>query len=182
VVSYSLLIYLQTVYLEIRQYHGMGKYKTIKLSYVVELENIISKYVEKENLISSHYSTFRISDEQLFKRRHKLHNFALNSYVKLAPYTNDVQGYLQHIEELKTYIFKFKPEDMKKAKTIFQDLKNTYRSAKKGKVGGDITMISIHVRLTDYKQHLKNIYGMEYNAKAFLTKAMTYCINKYQVT
>ena len=129
-----------------------------------------------------HYTAFRISDEQLLKTRAKLHNFALNSYVKLEPYTNDLQGYLQYVQELKTYIFKFKPEDMKTAKTIFRDLKNTYRSTKKRKIVGDITMTSIHVRLTDYKRHLKVMYGIEYNATAFLTKAMTYCVKKYKVT
>ena len=105
----------------------------------------------------------------------------MNSYVKLDPYTNDVQGYIQHIEELRTYIFKFRRKDLITARTIFQKLKNTYKSSKKRKRVGEITMVSIHVRLTDYMQHLKIIYGMEYNAKAFLTKAMAYCIKKYQV-
>ena len=102
--------------------------------------------------------------------------------MKLDLYTNDVQGFFPYVEELRTSIFKFKPDDMRTAKTIFQTLKSAYFATKQHKVVGDITMVSIHIRLTDYKHHLKVRYDMEYNIKnTFLTQAMTYCTNKYQV-
>ena len=102
--------------------------------------------------------------------------------MKLDPYTDDVQGFFPYVEELRKSIFKFKPEDIKTAKTIFQSLKSTYSATKQHKFVGDVTMVSIHIRLTDYKHHLKARYQIEYNIKhEFLTQAMRYCTNKYQV-
>ena len=128
------------------------------------------------------YFVLSTTDEQLSKSRDQLKKFTTNSYVKLDQYTDDVQGFFPYVEELRKSIFKFKPEDMKTAKTIFQAMKNTYFATRQHKVVGDITMVSIHIRLTDYKNHLKVRYGMEYNIKTeFLTQALRYCTNKYQV-
>ena len=125
---------------------------------------------------------FSMSDEQLSQSRDQLQKFTTNSYVKLEAYTADVQGFLPHVEQLSNSIFKFKPEVIKTAKAILQTMKNTYFATKKHKRAGDITMISIHIRLTDYKHHVKASYGMDYNIiDEFLQKAIRYCTNKYQV-
>ena len=43
-------------------------------------------------------------------------------------------------------------------------------------------MVSIHVRLTDFEYHLKVLYNMTVVSNEFLTKAMTYFVNKYGVS
>ena len=122
-----------------------------------------------------------MSDEALRRSRGQLEKLRTNSYVKLGPYTIDIQGFFPYAEELKNSVFKFKTEDMRTAKTIVQSVKNTYRATSKHKIDGDITMISMHIRLTDFKYHLSVLSNMTYISNEFLTQAMTYCKNKYQV-
>ena len=88
---------------------------------------------------------------------------------------------MPYVNELKDSVFKFREEDLKTAKTIVQSVTNTFRATKKHKIEGDVTMVSIHVRLTDFKHHLKVLFDMEYISNAFLTKAMTYFTSKYKV-
>ena len=99
----------------------------------------------------------------------------------MGPYTIDIQGFFPYAEELKDSVFRFKTDDMRTAKTIFQSIKNTYNGTKKHKIVGDITMISMHIRLTDFKHHLSVLFNMTYISNEFLTQAMKYCQNKYQV-
>ena len=108
-------------------------------------------------------------------------SFTSDAYVKLAPYTIDFQGFFPYVRDLNKYIFNFKEDDIKTAKTILQSVKNTYRATQKIKLVENITMISIHIRLTDYENHLKVLYDMELITNEFLTQAMSYFTNKYQV-
>ena len=102
--------------------------------------------------------------------------------MKLGPYINDIQGYYPFVGELKSSIFKFKKDDMRYANTIYQSIKNTYSATKKHKINGNITMVSIHVRLTDFAHHLKVLFNMTFISNEFLTEAMTYYNKKYQVS
>ena len=105
----------------------------------------------------------------------------MDSYVKLGAYVTDVQGFLPYIDELRSSVFRFKNDDMKTANTIFQSVINTYRGTKRLSKDDTITMISIHVRLTDFKHHLKVLWNMSFISNSFLTKAMDYYTKKYQV-
>ena len=121
-----------------------------------------------------------MSDEDLRDRREILKQYTTDSYIKLGPYTVDVQGFYPYINELKS-IFKFKEDDLKTAKTIVQSISNTYKATKRLSMEDEVTMVSIHVRLTDFKDHLKSLWNMEFISNEFLTKAMTYYTNKYKV-
>ena len=123
-----------------------------------------------------------MSDRELHNSRNQLTNLTINSYVKLRTNTTDMQGFFPYIDELRNYIFKFKPEDMNTARTILQSVKNVYRVNKKPEIVGDITMISMHIRLTDFKHYLKVRWNMTCISNEFLTQAMTYCTKKYQVS
>ena len=87
-------------------------------------------------------------------------------------------------------MFLFKKRDTKIANALFQSIKNTYRATKKLPLTTNITMVSIHVRLTDYPRHMKkhgseamkNRALNEYMANSFLTDAMRYFTNKYEVS
>ena len=121
-----------------------------------------------------------MSDEDLRDRREILEQYTTDSYIKLGPYTVDVQGFYPYLNELKS-IFKFKEDDLKTAKTIVQSISNTYKATKRLSMEDEVTMVSIHVRLTDFKDHLKSLWNMEFISNEFLTKAMTYYTNKYKV-
>ena len=123
-----------------------------------------------------------MSDKELHLSRSQLEKLTINSYVKLETYTIDIQGFFPYVEELKNHVFKFKSEEMKTARTILQSVKNAYRATKKPEIVGDITMISMHIRLTDFKHHLKVLFNMTYISNEFLTQAMTYCSKKYKVS
>ena len=106
----------------------------------------------------------------------------MGTHVKLEEYTDDVQGYYPYIEELKKSVFIFKKEDMKSARTIFATIKNTYSAIRRNSTSFDgVTMVSIHIRLTDFAYHLKVLYNMAFISNEFLTKAMTYYTKRYKV-
>ena len=122
----------------------------------------------------------RFSDDDLRNKRENLVNYKTDNYVKLGPYTNDVQGFYRYINELKP-IFKLRNETLRIAKTILQVAANTYKTTKKLRIEDEVTMVSIHVRLTDFKDHLKKLWNMTFVSNKFLTKAMSYFSNKYKV-
>ena len=121
-----------------------------------------------------------MSDEDLMDRREMLEQYTTDNYIKLGPYTADVKGFFPFIKELKS-IFKFKEDDLKTAKQIIQSVMNTYKATKNLSMDDEVTRVSIHVRLTDFKHHLKSLWNMEFISNEFLTKAMTYYTNKYKV-
>ena len=107
--------------------------------------------------------------------------------MKLKGNINDVKGFYPYVEELRNSIFLFKKRDTKTAYALFQSIKNTYRATKKLPLATNITMVSIHVRLTDYPRHMKKrgheaMTWHNYMANSFLTEAMRYFTNKYDVS
>ena len=123
-----------------------------------------------------------MSDEQLRDERKNLERYKMDNYVKLGAYTTDVQGFFPYLNELKTSVFKFRDEDLKTAKSIIQSVTNTFKSTKRLNMDDEVTMVSIRVRLTDFKHHLKVLFDMEFVSNEFLTKAMRYFTNKYKVS
>ena len=67
------------------------------------------------------------------------------------------------------------------ANKIVQTIKNTYKDLKRNESMGDVTIVSIHVRLTDYKRHLKQRFDMEPIPAKWFSTAMNYFSNRYQV-
>ena len=128
---------------------------------------------------------YRISKDQLIDDRQRLESLKYDKYVKLEPYINDVKGYFPYVEDLRNSIFLLKKEATKTANAIFQSIKNTYRATKKLPLTTNITMVLIHVRLTDFPGHLKKKLNMalsDYMANSFLTDAMRYFTNRYEVS
>ena len=124
----------------------------------------------------------RMSPDELNNNRQRLESLKYGKYVGLWPHVNDVKGFYPYIGELKKSVFIFKKEDAKTAKQIFHITKNTYRTTKKLSLTTNITMVSIHIRLTDFAYHLKSMFNMTFVSNEFLTKAMEYYTNKYAVS
>ena len=133
-----------------------------------------------------HFSLFltvficSISDHQLRDSRDNLAEYQFNHYIKLESYTNDVQGFFPYIRDIKR-IFKFRKYDLDIANKMVESIKNAYNGLKRNKTTDDVTVVSIHVRLTDYKRHLKLLFNLEPIKSTWFTIAMEYFSNKYQV-
>ena len=129
-----------------------------------------------------HLSSFIFSaDEKLLSgARNRLLDYQFDTYLKLDPFVNDVQGFFPYMKELKD-IFKFRTNDLAMANTIVRTIENNYKELKRNETVGNVTIVSIHVRLTDYKHHLKLLFDLELIPPKWFSTAMNYFRNKYQV-
>ena len=93
---------------------------------------------------------------------------------------NDVKGFLPYISDLKS-IFKFQAKDYEIASKTVQAIRNTYIALKRNESVSNVTIISIHIRLTDYKNHLKKLFNLDFIPAKWFTTAMQYFSNRYQV-
>ena len=92
------------------------------------------------------------------------HTFNVHNYLNIP------LVYLQFYDELKNTIFKIRKRYLEMAQGIINEKsKNEKYSA----------VIGIHVRLTDYQDHLKEYNGRSLNAK-FYQKAIEYFKKKYE--
>ena len=129
-----------------------------------------------------HLSSFIISadEKQLSDSRNRLAEYQFDTYLKLDPFVNDVQGFFPYIKELKN-IFKFRTNDLAMASTTIRNIENNYKELKRNETVSNVTIVSIYVRLTDYKHHLKLLFDLELIPAKWFTTAMNYFRNKYQV-
>ena len=129
-----------------------------------------------------HLSYFIISvdEKQLTDSRNSLAEYQFGTYLKLNPSVNDVQGFFPYIKELKS-IFKFRTRDFEMANKIVRTIENNYKTLKRNETVNNVTIVSIHVRLTDYKHHLKRHFDLELIPAKWFSTAMNYFRNKYQV-
>ena len=101
-----------------------------------------------------------------------LKSFGHGQYVKLHKYVNDIKGYYPYLKILKKEVLRFRKRDMTNALGIFTKL-NPHNH----------TMVSIHIRLTDYIDHLTKLYQIPtYLSDNYLRNAMEYFVNKYSVS
>ena len=110
---------------------------------------------------STPYNNWRLGVDKLNK----------GEYIKVSKWINDIKGFFPYIKKLKKKIFRFREKDIENAARIISKF-NPYNH----------TMISIHVRLTDYKEHLDKLYHIKnYVPTNYFRKAMDYFAEKYQV-
>ena len=83
----------------------------------------------------------------------------------------DIKGFYPYLNELVNNIFKFKEEHMSRAKTTIKSLNPKLNN----------TMVSIHIRLTDFAHHLKVLWNMKYAPDEYFRRAMQYFHTKYEV-
>ena len=92
-------------------------------------------------------------------------------YVKVSKWINDIKGYFPYIKTLRNKLFRFRKHDVWNAKKIMSKLNPE-----------NYTMVSIHVRLTDYKEHLYKLYHFKkYVQTDYFKNAMEYFATKYTV-
>ena len=92
-------------------------------------------------------------------------------YIKVSKWINDIKGFFPHIKTIRNKILRFRKHDVWNAKKIMSTLNPQ-----------NYTMVSIHVRLTDYKEHLHKLYHFkQYVPTDYFKNAMAYFTAKYQV-
>ena len=94
------------------------------------------------------------------------------NYIKVSKWINDIKGFFPHIRTLRNKILRFRKQDVWNAKKIMSNLNPQ-----------NYTMVSIHVRLTDYKPHLQKLYHFkQYIETNYFRNAMEYFTTKYKVS
>ena len=101
------------------------------------------------SFFSTPYNDWRLGLDQMKKGK----------YVKVSKWINDIKGYFPYTKTLRNKLFRFRKHDVWNAKKIMTKLNPE-----------NYTMVSIHVRLTDYKEHLYKLYHFKNTCKRIISK------------
>ena len=97
--------------------------------------------------------------------------YSNGKYLHLLGYVNGVKMFLPWLEELKDHILRFKTFYIHSAQDKLQKI-HCY--------GNEVTTVSIHVRLTDYRENL--LHGIPEAANEnYFSRAMEHYVKKYRV-
>ena len=110
-----------------------------------------------------------VSERTLLDERARLKHIQNNTYIKLHHYVEDIKGFYPYIDELVSNVFKFKEEDIKEARRRYKALRPESK-----------TMVSVHIRLTDYKE-LSSYFPSDSSQQSYFKRALSYFHNKYTV-
>lgn len=115
------------------------------------------------------YHWDNVPDDTLSYNRTELEKLKYNKYIKINEWVVDIKGFYPYINELANDVLKFKVDHMTQATTIFDGFNSSLH-----------TMVSIHIRLTDYPKFIKRRWKMEYSADEYFGTAMEYFHKKYK--
>ena len=96
-----------------------------------------------------------------------LNDLKKHKYLKLSENIDYIKGYYPYVKDLKENVFKFKQQDINAATKIYETMQPQNH-----------TMVSIHIRMTDYKEHVQKLYNINsIPAGDYLTRAMDYFVD-----
>ena len=110
-----------------------------------------------------------VSELTLLQERARLKHIQNNTYIKLHHYVEDIKGFYPYIDELVSDVFKFKEEDTKEATRRYKALRPELK-----------TMVSVHIRLTDYIE-LASYFPSDSSQQSYFKRALSYFHNRYKV-
>ena len=130
-----------------------------------------------------------ISEPQLIHHRETLNTHRYNKHLRFYAYLNDVKGFYPHVQELKNHIFRFKPilieSAQKQMSSMFPGERETFLSLTSvSNINNNLynknkkTLVSIHVRLGDYGNHLKTLFNLQTVGSSYFTRAMGYIVER----
>lgn len=128
------------------------------------------KVINVNELDRNKLSWVYIYPDHLIYNRTILNRFKLSWFIKLRPETCDFKGFLPYIEELKQSYFRFKPK-------IFRETRKAQNELFKANANNN-TIVSIHLRFTDMKQHLKKVFNLRLPTKNYFEAAMVHMKRK----
>ena len=113
--------------------------------------------------------------------RQHLNALKRGHYIKLPTYVQDVQGFLPYANDLKTNIFKFHKKFRAVSRRLYKMMIERANTDITDRKVYHFTMVSIHIRLTDFGNHLKGFWNMTYAQPEYFSNAMQYFTERYQV-
>lgn len=133
-----------------------------------------------------------VSEQQLVINRYILNEFRFNRHLKFADYLNNVMGFYPFIDGIKKYVLRFKPEYIKDARKRLLDILQNENNSNFGSINAHNNnsmentqrrMVSIHLRLGDYEEHLKKMkLNLSIVNNSYFTRAMNYIVEKDPVS
>ena len=104
-------------------------------------------------------------------------------YIKLPTYIADFRGFIKYANDLKTNVFKFHKKWQSIARKLFDMMITSAKNNSKGSQVQEkpFITVSIHIRLTDFGQHLQRFWNVSLATQDYFTSAMQYFEDKYEV-
>ena len=93
----------------------------------------------------------------------------------------DVQGFLPYANDLKTNIFKFHKKFRAVSRRLYKMMIERANTDITDRKVQNFTTVSIHIRLTDFENHLKGWWNITNAQPEYFSSAMQYFTEKYQV-
>ena len=105
----------------------------------------------------------------------------LGHYIQLQRYVSDFKGFAPFSRDIVTNAFRFHKKYSQIAKDLHQMMLR--RAIKEFELTPthNLTTVSIHIRLTDFGDHLKRQFDVAYATPDYFSNAMRYFANKYKV-
>jgi len=103
-------------------------------------------------------------------------------YIKLPTYIADFRGFIKYANDLKTDVFKFHKKWQSIARKLFDMMITSAKNNSKGSQVQEkpFITVSIHIRLTDFGQHLQRFWNVSLATQDYFTSAMQYFEDKYE--
>ena len=126
-----------------------------------------------DDIFTRHYLDKIYTTKRFIPKMNITEGFTRGHHLKMKKYINHISSYEPYLSELKRYIFTFKSSLLVAAK---QKLSKHHYSEH----NGEITFVSIHVRLTDYHTVLEE-QNLPTISKKYFRRAMKHFTQKYKV-
>ena len=116
--------------------------------------------------------------------RQHLDQLKRGHYLKLPTYVADFKGFAPYAHDLRKDIFRFHKKFVSISRKLYQmmiqraksDLKNSQIVEQQ-----KFTTVSIHIRLTDFENHLNNLFNVTYATTEYFSRAMQFFTDRYKV-
>ena len=113
--------------------------------------------------------------------RQHLDELKFGHYIKLPTYVADFTGFAPYAKDLKAKVFKFHKKLSGVAGKLYKMMIQRATKKLQGNEVQNFTTVSIHIRLTDFGQHLKGMFHVTYAPPEYFSRAMQYFTDRYQV-
>ena len=113
--------------------------------------------------------------------RQHLEELKFGHYIKIPTYVADFTGFAPYAKDLKTNVFKFHKKFSGVAGKLYKMMIQRATKKFQGNEVQNFTTVSIHIRLTDFGQHLKGMFHVTYAPPEYFSRAMQYFTDRYQV-
>lgn len=114
--------------------------------------------------------------------RQHLNKLKRGHYIKLPTYVADFKGFVPYLNDLKRNIFKFYNKFSNISTKLYQKMIQRAKGDLDEKQVQNFTTVSIHIRLTDFGNHLKKHWNITYAKEDYFSRAMKYFTDRYKVT